>query len=151
VAPPDRLVITVGRDEYKLDLESLTCHRHVQANPPYWTKVACPSPLVPKLVGLEPDAPCMYRGVQVNCTTATGGGTGGTLTARIIAVTVVTGGTQIVIGRGTATGAVKGMHVLLKGVPGDAEITECNERTCKAIVRATPDQIRNAGGTVELR
>jgi hypothetical protein len=71
------------------------------------------------------------------------------LTARIVGVSVVTGGTRIVIGRGTATGAKSGMKAKLSTIPTPSVI-ECNENTCAAVVNATPDQIRGAGGSVTL-
>jgi hypothetical protein len=71
------------------------------------------------------------------------------LTARIVGVSVVSDGTRIVIGRGTTTGAKSGMKAKLSNIPTPSVI-ECNENTCAAVVKATPDQIRGAGGTVIL-
>jgi hypothetical protein len=67
-----------------------------------------------------------------------------TLSARIIGISVVSGGTQITLGRGTTTGASNGMKVKVPGVSGTFNVVNCNERTCSAIVTATPDQIKNA-------
>ncbi len=74
-----------------------------------------------------------------------------TLTARIIGVSVVSGGTQITIGRGTATGAKAGMQGKINGLPsGSFTIASCNERACMATVQATPDQVNHAAGSVSL-
>lgn len=74
-----------------------------------------------------------------------------TVSARIINVQVVSGGTQITVGRGTSTGASDGMHGTIRGVPGEFQIGGCNERTCTATIKATPDQIKSSDGTVTLR
>jgi hypothetical protein len=74
-----------------------------------------------------------------------------TLTARIIGVSVVSGGTQITIGRGTATGAKAGMQGKVNGLAaGSFTIASCNERACTATVSATPDQVNHAAGSVAL-
>jgi hypothetical protein len=74
-----------------------------------------------------------------------------TLTARIIGVSVVSGGTQITIGRGTATGAKAGMAGKVNGLAsGSFSISSCNERACTAVVQATPDQVNHAAGSVSL-
>lgn len=71
--------------------------------------------------------------------------------ARIIGVAIVSGGTQITVGKGTATGAASGMKGKINNLPtGGFTIASCNERTCLAVVNATPDQIKSAGGTVSL-
>ncbi len=143
---PPKLVVTIGRDRFRLDEESLTCRREVASNPPYWTQAPCPSVLIPKLVGLTPDAPCSYRGIAVNCG-ATGNPPG---PARIIGIRVVGNGTEIVIARGKSDGLAAGMHVRLKGMPVPGTITSCNERTCTARVTATPDQVKASSGSVEI-
>ncbi len=72
-----------------------------------------------------------------------------TLTARIIGMSVVSGGTQITIGRGTASGAQAGMKGKVNGIStGAFTLAACNERTCTATVPATPDQIKGAGSVV---
>jgi len=73
------------------------------------------------------------------------------LQARIIGVSIVSGGTQITVGKGTATGAALGMKGKINNLtaPGFT-LASCNERTCLAVVQATPDQIKGAGGTVSL-
>jgi hypothetical protein len=72
-----------------------------------------------------------------------------TLTARIIGMSVVSGGTQITIGRGTASGAAAGMKGKVNGIAtGAFTVAACNERTCTATVPATPDQIKGAGSVV---
>jgi hypothetical protein len=73
-----------------------------------------------------------------------------TVSARIINVQIVSGGTQITLGRGTTTGANDGMHGSIHGVPGGFQIGGCNERTCTATIKATPDQIKASDGTVTL-
>jgi hypothetical protein len=68
------------------------------------------------------------------------------MTGRIIGMNVVSGGTQITIGRGTSNGAAVGMKGKIPGVPsGSFTLAACNERTCTAVVAATPDQIKGAG------
>lgn len=71
------------------------------------------------------------------------------LNARIVGVSVVGGGTRIVLGRGTNTGATSGMKAQLNGISGAFPV-ECNENTCVAVVNATPDQIKSSGTTVTL-
>ncbi len=71
------------------------------------------------------------------------------LTARIIGVSVVSGGTRIVLGRGTNTGATSGMKAKLSGITATFPV-DCNDSTCSATVSATPDQVRGAGGSVTL-
>jgi hypothetical protein len=74
-----------------------------------------------------------------------------TISARVIGVSIVSGGTQITIGKGTATGAAQGMKGKINGLStGNFTVGSCNERTCLAVVQATPDQIKGAGGTVTL-
>lgn len=69
-----------------------------------------------------------------------------TLSARIIGVTVVAGGTQITVGRGTSSGAQAGMKGKITGLPnGSFTLAACTERACTATVAATTDQIKNAG------
>lgn len=71
--------------------------------------------------------------------------------ARIIGVSIVSGGTQITVGKGTATGAAAGMKGKINNMStGNFTLASCNERTCLAVVQATPDQIKGAGGTVSL-
>lgn len=72
------------------------------------------------------------------------------VTARILGISVVSGGTQITLGRGTATGAANGMKGKIGGVAVTFEIGNCNERTCSATIAATPDQIKNSNGMVTL-
>jgi hypothetical protein len=73
-----------------------------------------------------------------------------TVSARIINVQIVAGGTQITLGRGTTTGATDGMHGSIRGVPGGFQIGGCNERTCTATIKATPDQIKSSDNMVTL-
>ena len=73
------------------------------------------------------------------------------ISARVIGVAIVSGGTQITVGKGTATGAAVGMKGKINGLAtGGFTLASCNERTCLAVVNATPDQIKGAGGTVTL-
>jgi hypothetical protein len=71
------------------------------------------------------------------------------VSARIIAIQVVGNGTLITVGRGKASGASDGMMAKIPGV-GDVQIGNCNDRTCTATVKATPDQLKSANGTVLL-
>lgn len=71
------------------------------------------------------------------------------LSARIIGVSVVGDGTRITLGRGVSTGAKTGMKATLKGIGGAWPI-ECNDSTCATTVKATPDQVRGAGGSATL-
>jgi hypothetical protein len=73
-----------------------------------------------------------------------------TVSARIIGVQVVSGGTLITVGRGKSSGASDGMKAKINGISGAFTIGNCNERTCTATVSATPDQIKNSNGTVTL-
>ncbi|MFT3691940.1 MAG: hypothetical protein QM831_02280 [Kofleriaceae bacterium] len=70
-----------------------------------------------------------------------------TKTARIISMSVVSGGTQITIGMGTNTGATSNMKGKINGVAnGSFQINNCNERACTAVVQGvTPDQIKQSG------
>lgn len=69
-----------------------------------------------------------------------------TLSARIIGLQVVSGGTQITVGRGTSGGAQAGMKGKISGIPnGTFTLAACTERTCTATVSATPDQIKSSG------
>lgn len=70
------------------------------------------------------------------------------VSARIVAVAVVSGGTQITVGRGTESGAAVGMKVSLKNIAGT--LAACNARTCTAVLSATPDAIKAAGSDVML-
>lgn len=72
------------------------------------------------------------------------------VTARILSVNVVTGGTQIVIGRGTETGANDKMHGKINGTSITFNMAGCSPRTCTAVVSATPDQIKNSAGDATL-
>ena len=73
-----------------------------------------------------------------------------TVSARIINVQIVPGGTQITVGRGTSTGAADGMKGSIHGVASGFQISGCNERTCTATIKATPDQIKASDGQVTL-
>jgi hypothetical protein len=74
------------------------------------------------------------------------------LNARILGMTVVGGGTQITIGVGTNAGAAAGMKGKVVGLPsGNFDVTSCSERSCTAVVKATPDQIKASGSVVLTR
>jgi len=73
-----------------------------------------------------------------------------TLSARIIGISVVSGGTQITVGRGKSSGASDGMKAKINGISGAFTIGNCNDRTCTATISATPDQIKNSNGMVTL-
>ena len=70
--------------------------------------------------------------------------------ARVIGLSVVSGGTLITLGIGTAQEVAAGWKMKIAGVPGGFTVGECTERTCKATVTATPDQIKAGGGNVTL-
>lgn len=70
--------------------------------------------------------------------------------ARVIGISVGAGGTLITLGIGTAQEVAAGWHGKMAGVQGGFTISECSERTCKATVAATPDQIKASGGNVTL-
>lgn len=70
--------------------------------------------------------------------------------ARVIGVSVGSGGTLITLGIGTAQGVQTGWHGKMSGVQGTFTLSDCNERLCKATVSATPDQIKASGGNVSL-
>lgn len=72
------------------------------------------------------------------------------INARIMSINVVPGGTQILIGRGTASGATDGMKAKISGVGEVAKIGNCKETSCTAVFKATPDQVKGGGGTVTL-
>lgn len=73
-----------------------------------------------------------------------------TVNARIIGIQVVSGGTMITVGRGTASGASDGMKGKINGLPGEFSIGNCNANTCTAKIPATPDQIKGSSSTVTL-
>lgn len=73
-----------------------------------------------------------------------------TVSARIIGLVVVSGGTQITLGRGKATGASDGMKGKISGIGAVFSIGNCNDRTCTATVPATVDQINQSNGMVTL-
>lgn len=75
------------------------------------------------------------------------------VTARVLGLSVAENGyTEITIGRGVQSKppAADGMKAAVSGVSGTVPIERCTERTCKAKVKATPDQITKAGGSVVL-
>jgi hypothetical protein len=71
------------------------------------------------------------------------------ITARITAIVVVDKKTQITIGRGTQSKAHDGMKVKVNGV-GVFDVVGCTETRCKALIPATPDQVRSGGENVTL-
>lgn len=73
-----------------------------------------------------------------------------TKNARVIGLSVVSGGTQITVGIGTAQEVAAGWKLKIQGVSGGFTLSDCGERTCKATVTATPDQIKAGGGNVTL-
>ena len=67
------------------------------------------------------------------------------MTARILGISVVATGTQITIGRGTATGASAGMPGQIVGVAnGGFTLAACNDHTCTAVVKASKDDLKSA-------
>ena len=73
-----------------------------------------------------------------------------TMSARIIGYSVSGAGTMITVGRGTTHNANNGMKVTLKGVSGTFQLANCKETSCSALVKATPDQIKQSGGSVVI-
>jgi hypothetical protein len=71
-----------------------------------------------------------------------------TLSARITAIVIIDNKTQLTIGRGTANGAADGMKASLKNM--SFTLTGCTETRCKAVLSATPDQVRAAGDSVVI-
>jgi hypothetical protein len=76
--------------------------------------------------------------------------TAGPMKARVIGMSITPKGTQIVVSRGTTTGAANGMTLSLPGVSGTFKTENCRDQTCSALVAATPDQIRAANSMVTL-
>jgi hypothetical protein len=74
----------------------------------------------------------------------------GPVKARVIGMSITAKGTQIIVSRGTTTGAANGMNLSMTGVTGTFKIESCREQTCTAVVAATPDQIRAANSMVTL-
>ncbi|MEJ7603502.1 MAG: hypothetical protein WKG01_36790 [Kofleriaceae bacterium] len=72
------------------------------------------------------------------------------VSARIMNISVVGGGTQILIGRGTASGASDGMRAKINGIGDMPKISNCKETSCQAVFKATPDQVKGGGGSVTL-
>lgn len=71
------------------------------------------------------------------------------LKASILGATVVSGGTQITISRGTASGAAVGMKGKIVGLAsGTFTLESCGDRTCTATVPATPDQMKGKASVV---
>jgi len=73
-----------------------------------------------------------------------------TLSARIISVSVVPGGTQITVGRGTSSGAAAGMKGKINGISNGAfTLTACTERACTTTLQGvTPDQLKSGQVTL---
>ena len=72
------------------------------------------------------------------------------ITARIVNLAVVPGGTQITVARGTSNGASVGMAGMVVGVASSSfTLANCDSRTCTATVHLTTDQLKNAF-TVQL-
>ncbi len=112
-------------------------------------------PFVPALpmVAIQDDTPKNYKPPTIAVThvihkphtpTPPPPTTVATVSARIIGMQVVSGGTLITIGRGKASGASDGMKAKIAGISGAFAISNCNDRTCTATVSATPDQVKNA-------
>jgi hypothetical protein len=69
-----------------------------------------------------------------------------TMSASIINVVVSGAGSIITVNRGTNQGISDGMTGYVKGLKGASfKLSSCGERSCKATVAATPDQISRAG------
>lgn len=75
--------------------------------------------------------------------------TGEKLSAVIIGVKVEGAGTKITIALGSQRGVSVGMKGRVVGLgSGDFAIDSCTDRTCTAVVNATPDQIKGHGSVV---
>jgi len=100
----------------------------------------------------KPDKPVVvvHRGPKAPTPKAPDPPPATTLTARIIGIHVVSGGTQITVGRGKASGAADNMKGKINGISAQFTTDHCNEQTCSATVAATPDQIKSSAGTVTL-
>jgi hypothetical protein len=112
-------------------------------------------PFVPTLplVLLQDDTPAHYKPTVTTVTHRTGprppkptkpdAPVLATVSARIIGIQVVAGGTSITVGRGLKSGAANGMAGTIPGI-GSFTLSNCNDNTCSAVVKATPDQIKSA-------
>jgi len=66
------------------------------------------------------------------------------LTTRIIGISAVDGGTQITLAKGTANGAAAGMPGSVNGIAGGSfTLAACNEHTCTAVVKVSPDALKS--------
>jgi len=66
------------------------------------------------------------------------------MTTRIIGISAVDGGTQITLAKGTANGAAAGMPGSVNGVAnGSFTLAACNEHTCTAVVKVSPDALKS--------
>jgi len=72
------------------------------------------------------------------------------ISAHVIAIQVVAKGTLITVDRGTDAKVSEQMKVSLAGISGSFQINKCGPRTCTAVITATPDQIKAAGGGATL-
>ena len=73
----------------------------------------------------------------------------GPVAGRVINVSVVDGGVEITINRGTDQGLVDGAKGRVDSLKNsDFTLKACGNRSCKAVVRATPDQVGGKGVTV---
>jgi hypothetical protein len=71
------------------------------------------------------------------------------VTGRIINVAVVDGGVEITINRGTDQGLANDAKGTVAGVRNGAIVLKsCGARSCRAFVRATPDQVAGKSVTV---
>ncbi|HEY4238197.1 MAG TPA: hypothetical protein VGM88_00195 [Kofleriaceae bacterium] len=111
------------------------------------------------MVPLQDDVPPGYKPPEKHTITVISHGTHrptpppppttATLSARVISIQVAGDGTQITVGRGTASGASDGMA----GKLGIMKFTlgGCDERKCTATLpKTTIDQVKAAGGSVTL-
>jgi hypothetical protein len=72
-----------------------------------------------------------------------------TVTGRIINVAVVDGGVEITINRGTDQGLANDAKGTVAGVKSGAIVLKnCGARSCRAFVKATPDQVAGKSVTV---
>jgi len=78
-----------------------------------------------------------------------GGGATGPINAKIINVVAVDGGVEITINRGTDNKVADGMNGRIAGLKnGKFQLRSCVNRSCKATVKATPDEVGTKGVTI---
>jgi hypothetical protein len=73
----------------------------------------------------------------------------GAVTARIINVSVAEGGIDVTINRGTDHGLADGAKARVQGIKNpEVTLKSCTNRSCRAFVRATTDEVSGKSVTV---